>query len=82
MSYVGSYLIRCPRQSRPSRPSYWLMCSVSYYTEISIDRFFLDRYKGAEYKGSYRVPVRKKEGNNGVSHRLYDGQWRPPVPTG
>ena len=58
------------------------MCLDSCYTEISIDRFFLDRYKGAEYKGSYRVPFRKKEGNNGVSHRLYDGQWRPPVPRG
>jgi hypothetical protein len=59
MSYVGSYLIRCPPQSRSSRLSYWLMCSASCSTMIGIDRLSWDRYKGAEYKGSYRVPVRK-----------------------
>ena len=52
MSYVGSYLIRCPRQSRSFHPAHWLICSASCYTEIGIDRLSLDRYKGAEYKGS------------------------------
>ena len=52
----------------------------------AIDGFPWDRYKGVEYKGSYRVPFRKigKQCRFPPAAReiVRYGQWRPPVPTG
>ena len=55
-------------------------------TVIGIDRFSRDRYNGADYKGSYRVPFRKigKQRRFPPAARkiVRYGQWRPPASMG